>query len=156
MFQSKVKSISTLALILMTAAVAVVATARPPEAPATRPTRQGEKIVTPSGLTITMTHMSEGARVGDTALILYTGMFTDGTVFDASKDHNNEPIPVKLGAGQVIKGWEEGLIGMQVGEKRHLVIPPALAYGEKGRGDKIPPNSTLEFDVELVALSRQP
>ena len=123
--------------------------------PSTQPAG-GEKVVTNSGLTIITTQEGEpGAKKGDIVLVLYTGKLTDGTVFDASSMHGNDPIQVRLGGGQVIKGWEEGLLGMQIGEKRHLVIPANLAYGEQSRGDKIPPNSTLEFDIELVGLLRQ-
>ena len=83
----------------------------------------------------------------------YVGMLQDGTEFDNSYKRG-EPIPLTLGAGSVIKGWEEGLLGMKVGEKRQLIIPPDLAYGADGRPPTIPANSTLVFDVELVGLKR--
>ena len=128
-----------------------------PGAPATQPAAaaQGQKTVTPSGLTIVHVEPSRGAQPGDLVYVLYSGKLANGgAVFDSSAQHNNEPIPVKLGTGQVIKGWEEGLLGAQVGEKRKLIIPPNLGYAEKGRGDKIPPNATLEFDLEVVGIIR--
>ncbi len=80
----------------------------------------------------------------------YTGTLTDGTKFDSSLDRG-QPFAFTLGGGQVIRGWDEGLIGMQVGEKRKLTIPSDLAYGDKGIGP-IPANSTLIFDVELMEI----
>jgi FKBP-type peptidyl-prolyl cis-trans isomerase len=122
----------------------------------TQPTDgSGEKTVTPSGLTIVKLAPSTGAQPGDTVRVRYTGKLTDGTKFDSSDDHpGKEPISFRLGSGGVIKGWDEGITGMNIGEKRHLTIPPDLAYGPKGRGT-IPPNATLEFDVELVGIQRQ-
>jgi len=86
----------------------------------------------------------------------YTGWLYDekrsqnrGREFDSSRDRN-EPHPFKLGAGEVIKGWDEGVIGMKVGGRRRLTIPPDMAYGQEGLGELIPPNATLIFDVELV------
>ena len=79
----------------------------------------------------------------------YTGKLQDGTKFDSSYDRG-EPFSFQIGLRQVIKGWETGLIGMKVGGKRTLIIPPELAYGEKGAGDLIPPNATLTFDIEIV------
>ena len=109
----------------------------------------------PSGLKITFVSPGVGAEDGDTVNVLYTGKLQDGTVFDASEKHGNEPIEFMLGKGMVIKGWDEGIKGMQVGEKRVLVIPPAIAYGAQGAGGGvIPPNATLTFDVELVGLKR--
>jgi peptidylprolyl isomerase len=114
----------------------------------------GEKVTTPSGLTIITTQKGSAAQKGDTVTLLYTGRLQDGRIFDASNLHGNEPIKVVLGAESVIKGWEEGLLGVQVGQKLTLIIPPDLAYGSAGRGQVIPPNATLEFDLEILSISR--
>jgi len=95
------------------------------------------------------------AKKGDMLSMHYTGKLMDGTEFDSSIGRG-EPFRFQLGIGQVIKGWDQGLLGICVGEKRHLVIPAALAYGEAGAGDKIPANSPLQFDVECVALEDGP
>jgi peptidylprolyl isomerase len=87
---------------------------------------------------------------GDTVEINYVGTLTNGTKFDASADHGG-PFTTQIGVGQVIKGWDEGIIGMKVGGKRKLVIPPSLGYGSQGSGP-IPPNATLIFQVELVGI----
>jgi FKBP-type peptidyl-prolyl cis-trans isomerase len=101
---------------------------------------------------ITDTVVGSGAEAtpGKTVSVNYVGMLQDGTVFDASANHGS-PITFTLGSGQVIPGWEQGIAGMKVGGKRHLVIPPDLGYGAQANGP-IPANSTLVFDVELVAV----
>lgn len=81
----------------------------------------------------------------------YRGTLTDGKEFDASYKRG-EPLQFKVGAGQVIKGWDEGLLGMKIGEKRKLTIAPELGYGERGAGKVIPPNATLIFETELVGI----
>jgi FKBP-type peptidyl-prolyl cis-trans isomerase len=94
-------------------------------------------------------------KAGDVVSMNYTGTLADGTVFDSNtlpKFNHVEPFTFTLGAGQVIKGWDEGLLGMKVGEKRHLVLPPDKAYGASGYPPVIPPNATLTFDVELTAI----
>ncbi|MDQ3076418.1 MAG: FKBP-type peptidyl-prolyl cis-trans isomerase [bacterium] len=99
---------------------------------------------------------SGAAKAGDLVSMNYTGKLSDGTVFDSNVDpkfNHVEPFEFTLGAGQVISGWDKGVLGMKVGETKTLVIPPAEAYGEAGYGTVIPPNSTLIFDVEVVNIT---
>jgi FKBP-type peptidyl-prolyl cis-trans isomerase len=91
------------------------------------------------------------ATAGQTVVVHYTGWLTNGTKFDSSKDRN-EPFQFRLGAGQVIAGWDEGVAGMKIGGKRKLTIPASLGYGARGAGGVIPPNAVLIFEVELLGL----
>ncbi|MGE0788586.1 MAG: FKBP-type peptidyl-prolyl cis-trans isomerase [Sandaracinaceae bacterium] len=91
------------------------------------------------------------AAAGQSVSVHYTGTLTNGSKFDSSLDRG-QPFDFQLGAGQVIKGWDEGVAGMRVGGKRKLTIPPEKGYGARGFGNIIPPNSTLVFEVELIAV----
>ncbi|MGD0328248.1 MAG: FKBP-type peptidyl-prolyl cis-trans isomerase [Minisyncoccia bacterium] len=94
------------------------------------------------------------AQAGDSVTVNYVGSLTDGTVFDASANHGTSGFTFILGAGQVIKGWDEGIVGMKEGGKRHLIIPASLAYGDQAVGNVIPANSTLIFEVELLKVQK--
>jgi FKBP-type peptidyl-prolyl cis-trans isomerase len=91
------------------------------------------------------------AEAGKSVTVHYTGWLTNGTKFDSSKDHG-QPFTFPLGAGRVIKGWDQGVAGMKVGGLRKLTIPPNLGYGAHGAGGDIPPNATLVFEVELLGV----
>lgn len=128
---------------------------QPVAQPVTPPTNNPTNNTKPMGLDIKTTQEGTGTQVvkaGDTVDVLYTGKLQDGTIFDASANHGNQPFEFTVGAGQVIKGWDQGLLGMKVGEKRTLTIPGDLAYGSNGIPGTIPPNATLIFDVELVSI----
>jgi FKBP-type peptidyl-prolyl cis-trans isomerase len=99
----------------------------------------------------TLVGSGQEAKAGDSVSVHYRGTLADGTMFDQS--HGRGPFQFNLGAGQVIKGWDEGVAGMRVGGKRKLTIPPAMGYGARGAGGVIPPNATLIFEVELLAIS---
>jgi len=113
---------------------------------------------TASGLQYLDTTEGSGpeARAGQRVTVHYTGwLYNDGeqgAKFDSSKDRN-DPFVFGLGAGMVIKGWDEGVAGMKVGGARTLIIPPGLGYGARGAGGVIPPNATLKFDVELLGVA---
>jgi FKBP-type peptidyl-prolyl cis-trans isomerase FkpA len=92
------------------------------------------------------------AKTGDTVHVQYTGALMNGEKFDSSYDHGAEPFKVTLGKGEVIKGWDQGLVGMKAGGKRKLRIPPELGYGDQGSPPKIPGHAGLIFDVELVSI----
>ena len=112
-----------------------------------------KEIVTPSGLTYLDQTIGTGepAVAGQTATVHYTGWLENGNKFDSSVDRG-QPFSFPLGAGRVIKGWDEGVVGMKVGGKRKLTIPASLGYGTGGVGGVIPPNATLIFDVELLEI----
>jgi FKBP-type peptidyl-prolyl cis-trans isomerase FkpA len=108
----------------------------------------------PAGLVIEDLTVGTGATAaaGKKVTVHYTGWLTSGSKFDSSKDRN-DPFVFHLGAGQVIRGWDQGVQGMQVGGKRKLTIPPDLGYGARGAGGVIPPNATLVFEVELLGVA---
>jgi len=107
----------------------------------------------PTGLIVEEVAVGDGAAAaaGQKVTVHYTGWLTNGTKFDSSKDRG-DPFVFPLGAGHVIKGWDEGVQGMKVGGTRKLTIPPALGYGARGAGGVIPPNATLVFEVELLGV----
>lgn len=123
--------------------------------PTPTPTPEGNNIIQmENGLKIEDLKVGTGpeAKQGDTITVNYVGALENGTVFDASDKHGG-PATFQIGVGQLIKGWDEGIPGMKVGGKRKLVVPPSLGYGSQNIGNGlIPPNSTLVFEVELLAV----
>jgi FKBP-type peptidyl-prolyl cis-trans isomerase len=114
-------------------------------------------ITTPSGLIYVITRRSEGRtpRPGETVVVNYTGLLTSGVKFDSSLDRG-QPFKFKLGEGRVIKGWDEGIEKLRVGEQATLIIPSELGYGATGSGGIIPPGATLIFIVELMGIEEPP
>ena len=112
-------------------------------------------VTTRSGLTYIITRRGGDQRlkVGDRVSVHYTGLLTDGTKFDSSLERN-APIAFELGAGRVIKGWDEGIAELHVGDRATLIIPPLLGYGSKGAGGVIPPDATLVFIVDVVSVEK--
>lgn len=110
-------------------------------------------VTTASGLTYIITQAGTGRQLkaGDTVMVNYTGLLTDGLKFDSSLDRN-QPFSFTLGAGKVIKGWDEGVQKLRVGDRATLIIPPTLGYGSRGAGGVIPPDATLIFIVEVVGV----
>ena len=120
----------------------------------TDPMADGNNIVTTdSGLKYEVIAEGDGAqpKPGDRVFVHYVGTLEDGTKFDSSRDRGR-PFDFTIGQGQVIKGWDEGVGMMKVGDRRKLIIPPELGYGARGAGGVIPPNATLIFDVELLRI----
>ncbi|GAC1301083.1 MAG: hypothetical protein NVSMB19_08790 [Vulcanimicrobiaceae bacterium] len=116
---------------------------------------RGAKIVTlPDGLRYVDNVVGKGPqpKIGQTVRVHYTGTLTSGLIFDSSRDRK-EPFEFPLGQHRVIAGWDEGVATMRVGGRRTLTIPPALGYGAQGAGNAIPPNATLIFDIELLAIA---
>jgi FKBP-type peptidyl-prolyl cis-trans isomerase len=113
----------------------------------------GSEVVTSTGLKYVdeVVGTGESPSPGRIVRVHYTGRLEDGTKFDSSRDHGDQPIDFPIGVGRVIRGWDEGLMTMKVGGKRKLIIPPDLGYGARRQGP-IPPNSTLIFEVELVSV----
>ena len=154
------KIIQTVAVILAVVVVGIFFYLTPmsqSQQPSNMQGAQDEAIVpeTPgNGLSVRDDVVGTGEQVVPGAMLTvnYVGTLSDGTKFDSSYDRN-QPFSFKFGVGQVIPGWEQGLVGMKVGGKRTLVIPSGLAYGEKGIGP-IPPNATLVFQVELLQVSK--
>lgn len=112
-------------------------------------------ITTESGLQYIDLETGDGAEAtgpGQTVIVHYTGWLEDGTKFDSSKDRD-DPFSFPLGVGLVIKGWDEGVVGMKIGGKRKLTIPSEIGYGSTGAGGVIPPDATLIFEVELLEIS---
>ena len=156
----KIAIIGIIAIVL-TALVLYAQTAAPkPKVQAVRPNTSaptkvtGDGVKTDSGLQYWDIKVGAGdiAKTGDKVKVHYTGWLTTGKKFDSSVDAN-QPFDFTIGAGDVIKGWDEGVAGMKVGGKRQLRIPPDLGYGASGTpGGPIPPNATLIFDVQLLAV----
>jgi len=146
------KTLASLLPLLLLTGVAMTAQGQSNSAP-TKVEGKGKS--TPSGLQYWDIQLGTGdeAKAGKTVKVHYTGWLTDGRKFDSSVDRG-QPFSFPLGAGKVIKGWDEGVQGMKVGGKRQLRIPPDLAYGTRGAGGLIPPNATLIFDVELLEVGK--
>ena len=134
---------------------ALIMTALATAAPAADATAADKQVTTASGLKYTDVKVGSGASPvkGKNVTVHYTGTLENGKKFDSSVDRN-QPFSFVIGVGQVIRGWDEGVMGMKIGGKRKLVIPANLGYGARGAGGVIPPNATLLFDVELISAAQ--
>lgn len=139
----------------VTAPPALAPPPSPAAQPAAKPAKPGEEVTTASGLKYKDAKVGAGQEVvaGDTVKVNYKGWLDNGKVFDSSKKPGREPFGFTVGAGQVIKGWDEGVVGMKVGGVRELTVPANLGYGDQDM-DIIPPNSTLHFSVELLEITK--
>jgi peptidylprolyl isomerase len=144
------KTIIALLSVGLLSATAAVAIAAHPHA---SKSHAGKVVTTKSGLKYVDVVVGKGAQPhpGQTVTVDYVGKLTNGTVFDASKNHGGT-FQFVIGEGQVIKGWDQGVMSMRVGGERKLIIPPALGYGAAGAGGVIPPNATLIFQVKLLGV----
>jgi peptidylprolyl isomerase len=142
------------AVTLALAIGAGVATAATPAPSAPQSAKVGQKMTTPSGLEYIDEKIGTGPEpvAGQHVTVHYVGTLQDGTKFDSSRDRH-EPFVFKIGRGEVIAGWDEGVMTMHVGGLRKLIIPAKLAYGAAGAGGVIPPNATILFEVELLAVN---
>lgn len=140
-------------LIVLSVAIPGVASPSEERLIGSETTTTAGEVVTPSGLKYRDVKPGTGAmaRKGDTLEVHYTGWLVDGKKFDSSVDRK-QPFTFRLGGGQVIKGFDEGIVGMRVGGKRKLIIPPTLGYGATGAGNLIPPNAVMVFEIELLKI----
>ena len=150
------KVVASTSLIIVVLVSLVFGISKIAEKYAEEPEKVEEKVgedQTQEELKIEDVKVGNGSEVkdGNTVSVNYRGALTDGREFDNSYDRG-QPFEFKVGAGEVIKGWDQGLLGMKVGGKRKLVIPPGLGYGERGAGADIPPNATLVFEIELLKI----
>jgi len=142
------------ALVAVLGSLAVPASAGQDRGPGnTNGTNSARETVTPSGVKYVDLRIGQGeeAASGKIVEVHYVGWLEDGTKFDSSRDHNR-PLTFRLGAGDALKGWDEGLAGMKVGGKRRLTIPPELGFGKQGVGSVVPPNSVLFYEFELLGV----
>jgi FKBP-type peptidyl-prolyl cis-trans isomerase FkpA len=145
-------------LVVVIGAIFVFNTSKsdPAIQPLTSTTKSTKKsmTITQLGIEDTVTGTGDEAKTGDSVTVHYIGTLMDGTMFDASRNHGTQGFTFKLGAGQVIKGWDVGVAGMKVGGKRTLTIPSDMAYGNRAVGGVIPANSSLIFEVELLKVGK--
>ena len=127
----------------------------PSNAESTQPVTMPSETITQLKITDEVVGAGAIAASGDTVTVNYVGAFTDGTVFDASANRGTTGFTFTLGVGEVIKGWDQGIVGMKEGGKRLLLIPASLAYGDQAIGNVIPANSALIFAVELVKVEKR-
>ncbi len=147
---------ATIAAALAWAALAAAGCSKPVDEPTSdfKPAQGTPALPAPTSLESTDLAPGSGraAQTGDTVHVQYTGTLLNGTKFDSSYDHGGEPFKFTLGKGEVIKGWDQGVVGMKIGGKRRLRIPPELGYGEHGSPPDIPANAALVFEIELVSI----
>ena len=145
-----IRSFAALSAMLLAASLPAFAAVHPSPKPVAK---AGKTVTLADGLKYTDVVVGKGPspKAGQTAIVHYVGTLTNGTKFDSSRDRN-EPFSFAIGTHQVIPCWDEGVATMHVGGRRKLVCPPSLAYGDRGAGGVIPPNATLDFDVELLGV----